>query len=95
MNPDRQNLARVVDLICQPSLVQNELNVGKSFFLDRILTRFGEIENFGRIWSPEFLNSGDMKSQIFRDVNGPKCPFTARISRTSGPFTDLNFENFG
>ena len=23
------------------------------------------------------------------------CPFTARISRTSGPFTDQNFENFG
>ena len=40
LNPDRQNLARVVDLICQPSLVQNELKVGKSVFLDRMLTRF-------------------------------------------------------
>ena len=78
-------------------------------FTDRL--RFENFEKLFSRTSADFGTriSGTIKSrnsrflENFRDrsieILGTRtdilCPFTARISRTSGPFTDLNFENFG
>ena len=68
-------------------------------------------ENFGRIWSPEFLNSGDTKLWIFRSIFGPEIHGNGDLwerilmsvheisvdinFENFGRFSDINFENFG